>query len=479
MAAAPKAPEFADSLRWLNTNTPPKITGSLGKVVLIYFWTPSNVNSINLLPDIRALENKFENGLVVVGVLCPKFPRESDPAGALKAVNRLFIRHPVALDPDFALWRKFGVTAWPTVAIIDAEGHLRRILRGDDRGDELDATVTFLLDEAAGKEIRNYGQNPRVLREENSGPLQFPCALLIARDHIYISDSGNNRILEVKEDGRITRVFGSGNPGFWDGTLQNGGFNSPRGLAISENYLYVADTGNHAIRRVNLYSGDIETVAGVGKPRKTVVVATPNVRRTPLVSPVGLAVHGPSLFITVTGLNQIWRLDLKNNRIGWFSGSGRHGLVNGAAAKAAFASPMGMAVGEHQLFVADADSSSVREVQIQTGAVSTRSGRGTFTFGCEDGVRKQALMQYPMDVALNVNKQQLWIADSYNNRLRLMDVKSGRITSPVLHHQFNEPNCIVSHGRVLWIADTNSHDIVRVHMADRACEPFKIIQAAV
>ncbi|MDJ0655887.1 MAG: thioredoxin-like domain-containing protein [Xanthomonadales bacterium] len=479
MSDRTRIPEFSDSLNWVNTTAPPSVEECRGKVMLIYFWTPSNVNSLNFLPEIRALENKHENGLVVVGIVCPKFPREGSTASILKAVNRLFLRHAVAMDADFNMWQQYGVKAWPTAAVVDAEGCLRKMVSGDEVEKKLDAMVSTLLDEAASREIRNYGSLRMSRKPEKSAILQFPTCIHHDREHVYISDTGNNRILELTENGRILRVFGSGNPGFWDGMLENSGFNAPRGLAVAENYLYVADSGNHAIRRVNLFSGEIETVMGTGKPGRQVVSGQTALREIEMMMPMGLVAHGPNLYITMAGMNQIWRLDLKNNHVSWLSGSGQHGLVNGKASRAAFATPMGIALHNKTAFVIDADSSAVREISLGSGGVRTKAGRGTFTFGREDGGRTKALMQFPTDACLSANREQLWIADTFNNCLRLMDISSGQITTPAIEHEFHEPTCVRCHDRKLWVADTNAHSIICVHLADRACEPFDIIETGI
>ncbi|MEM9531135.1 MAG: thioredoxin-like domain-containing protein [Pseudomonadota bacterium] len=478
MAEKAKAPELPRQLQWVNTDKPPDIAKCRGKVVLIYFWTPSNFNSRALLLDIRALENRHENGVVVIGIVCPKYPRECTPASIQKAINRHFIRHPVALDSDFTLWQQYGVRSWPSAAVIDAEGQLRLLTEGDDAGEALDEAVDALLDEAASKDIRDYTQLAAARRSEPAGLLKFPTAILPARGHVYISDSGNNRILEVSEKGRLIRVFGSGNPGFWDGALDNSGFNFPQGLSVTENYLYVADTGNHAIRRINLFTGEVETVMGTGKAAKTMTLAETNLREIGCNSPVGLASKGPDLYISMAGSHQLWRLDLKNSQVSWHSGSGQLGLINGERAKAAFACPMGLTVHGDVLLVADADSSAVREVNIKTGDISTRTGRGTYTFGCEDGGRANALMQFPCDVALSLNREQLWIADTYNSRIRLLDLASNRLTTPAIDYEFSEPTYLTVYDHALWVADSNAHQILQVHLADRSVKPFDVVETS-
>jgi thiol-disulfide isomerase/thioredoxin len=456
-----RAPELPDELEWVNSNFAPSIAASKGKVVLLYFWTYSNINSLNMLPEIRAMENKFENGLVVIGIHCPKFPHEEKSANVLKTINRLFIRHPVATDKEYSVWHAYGVNAWPSVAVVDAEGYLRQVYRGDDCIRHIDRQIGELLNEAANQNIRNYGRVRTERKPESKSTLKFPSAVVAARGMLYVADSANNRILEIKESGRVVRVFGSGNPGFWDGTLNNAGFSLPRDLAVYENYIYVADTGNHAIRRINLFNGEIETLVGNGKPGRMVVRAQREMREVSLVSPVSLTIQGPDLYITVAGMNQIWKMDLKAGTIGWFSGTGQAWIVDGEATQAAFAHPMGISACDPFLYVADADGSAIREIRCQSGHVQTRMGKGVYMYGDEDGPGGRALLQYPMDV-----------------KIRKFDLKSGELRTPDFNYEFSEPFGLTFHEGTLWVANTNAHEIVRVDTISRHCDRLEIVETS-
>jgi len=310
-----RAPELPDSLTWINCSLPPAIANSRGKVVLLFFWTYSNINSLSMLPQLRSLENRYENGLVVIGVHSPKFEHEHEPENVLKTINRLFLRFPVCSDPEFEVWQSYGLEAWPSVAVIDTDGYLCRIFSGDDVLRPLDNLVGELLDLASARESRNFTRVARASKPEPKSTLKFPTAVVAARGLLYVADCANNRVLELNENGRVVRVFGSGNPGFWDGVLENSGFNLPRDLVVYENYIYLADTGNHAIRRINLFNGEVETLIGDGKPGKMIVRDSHDLREVSLCHPVALALHGPALYISNAGMHQVWKLDLKANTL--------------------------------------------------------------------------------------------------------------------------------------------------------------------
>ena len=109
-----------------------------GRAVLLWFWSYDNVHCWNLLPDLTYLENRYHDGLTVIGIHTPKYPHQRDSGAVLKAVNRLHIRHPVANDPDHLLWREYGVDAWPSAVLIDAEGLISAIIPGEGRRQDLD-----------------------------------------------------------------------------------------------------------------------------------------------------------------------------------------------------------------------------------------------------------------------------------------------------------------------------------------------------
>src|SRR5690606_26051865 len=96
-------------------------------------------------------------------------------------------------------------------------------------------------------------------------PLLFPGGLAATEDRLYVADSGHHRILECNHAGRVLRQFGMGTADFIDGDLEQSAFRRPHGLALVRDVLYVADTGNHALRRIMLRSGRVDTICGNGR----------------------------------------------------------------------------------------------------------------------------------------------------------------------------------------------------------------------
>jgi thiol-disulfide isomerase/thioredoxin len=462
MSARLPAPELPGTLSWVNAREKPSLAKLRGRVVLLHFWAYSNANCLNVLPDLRYLENKYHDGLTVLSVHCPKFAAERTEANLVKAVNRHYVRHPVAHDLDFLCWQLYGIRAWPTVAVIDPDGALVRVMLGEGRRIELDALVGSLLDEAASRDARVYESVQAVTRPEPKMPLRFPGKVLATDTALFVADSGHNRILECAHDGRIVRQFGSGNPGFWDGRGTDAGFSNPQGMAMIKDILYVADSGNHAIRRVRLINGEVDTIAGTGLQGHSVVSDAAEPQTVALNGPCALAATTDRLFIALSGQRQIWQLDMVRMRLGVLAGSGRHGSVDGPAGQAGFAQPAGLACHGQMLYIADADASSVRALRLNDFVVRSLVGVGPYEFGDVDGLPDKARLQYPTSIAVDPGGSILWVADTYNNKIKALSLRGGGVRTLALPYRFHEPTGISVAAKCLWIANTGAHEIVRI-----------------
>lgn len=464
MSARAPAPEFPADLEWVNARQPPRVADLRGRVGLLWFWTYDAVNCWNMMRELRQLADRYHDGLGVIGLHCPKYPQQCDGEALLHAVDRFGLRHAVANDAAFRVWQDYAVEAWPTIVLIDAEGGVAARLTGEGGLAELDARVAALLEEASSRDARVYGPPPPVVRPRARGALAFPGGVLADGELLYVADSGHHRILECRHDGRIVRSFGAGHAGFVDGPAGEAAFDHPRGLARARDSLYVADRGNHAVRRIDLAAGRVDTVLGNGiagrsRPdRADPALTTPN-------TPLALAAIGDQLFVAVAGQNQVWCLDLAANQVSVLAGSGELGLVDGSAAEACLAQPSGVAVWGRHLLVADAAASALRWIDSRDGRVETLLGTGLYEFGDATGKREDARLQNPLAVAIEPHGM-IFVADSYNHSLKLFDRKRGSVRALPLQHRLDEPQALALADNRLWIANTNLHEIVCVDLAN-------------
>ncbi len=469
-----KAPELADGLEWFNVIEPVRIADQRGRVVLLDFWTYSSINCMHTHHDLRHLEDKFGDRLLVISIHSPKFPHERVPANLQKAINRYPVRHPVVNDPSFKTWKQYNIRAWPSLIFIDPDGYIVGLLAGEGRRDQLEKLIEKALRKAAEDMVTP--DRPLALErkpEPNNSSLYFPGKILATENSIYISDSGHNRIVVINHHGRINRVFGMNSAGMLDGFTDSAAFNHPNGMVKVKDALYVADTGNHAIRRINLVNGEVETIAGNGKQGRYESMRYNDARTASLNSPWDLAYDKGYLYISMAGQHQIWRLHLSNNVLERFVGTGREDLTDGVASNSALAQPSGLALGGNALFVSDAETSAVRIVRIPDGKINTLVGEGLFEFGDRDGTGKEVRLQYPLDVEFSEADNIVYIADSFNNKIKLLDITTKAVHSLEFDGLY-EPSGISLHKNFLWIANTNNHCIGRLDLQSGLYETLEL-----
>src|SRR5262249_48513772 len=134
------------------------------------------------------------------------------------------------------------------------------------------------------------------------------------------------------------------------GSFDSASFSRPQGLVLSDNNLYVAETENHLIRRVDLKTRTGETIAGTGRQSRE-HGASSTATKVALNSPWDLNLVARTLYIAMAGPHQIWKLDLDKQEISTFAGTGREARLDGPVDEAAFAQPSALATDGQSLFV--------------------------------------------------------------------------------------------------------------------------------
>lgn len=456
------APDFSDRLEWVNCD-PLTMRELRGRVVMLAFWSAGSALGHNLLNDVVQIQARHSDSVTAIAVHTPKFDAERSSRLALKACNRLGLRIPVAHDPDFELWQRCQVRAWPTLVLIDTDGHIADSFVGDLHREAIDNSVRAIL-ERAGAGGRVFEHTLPTVRAEPRLPLAFPGGLAVGPTHLYVADSSHHRVLECSHDGRVMRQFGSGNPGFLDGSIIESGFFSPRGLCLTRDLLYVADTGNHALRRIRLMDGEVDTIAGSGRPGLIAGTVSGAPNTLPLDAPWALAGSNDRMYIAMAGASQVWEYDLTKRAMRVLVGAGSIGLSDGQGEKALMAQPAALALIQQTLYVADSAASAIRGVHLVTGQAHTLIGQGLYEFGDQDGARHTALLQHPLGLTLDARSPLLWIADSYNCQIKSLRLGGGELRRYELGYRLHEPAALACSTGVLWIANTNAHEVLRVDL---------------
>uniref|UniRef100_A0A3B5LKD8 NHL repeat-containing protein 2 n=1 Tax=Xiphophorus couchianus TaxID=32473 RepID=A0A3B5LKD8_9TELE len=511
-----KIPDFQPGLEWLNTTEPLSLSKELaGKVVLLDFFTYCCINCMHILPDLHQLEKRHsvEDGLVIIGVHSAKFPNEKVLDNIQNAVLRYDICHPVVNDNEATLWHELEVSCWPTLLLLGPRGNLLFSLVGEGHSERL----TLFADSALRyyrEQLKTHSVGIKLYRDSlPPSILSFPGKVAVDQGNkkLAIADTGHHRILVVSSaTGELLHVVGGPGRGRQDGILSEASFNSPQGVAIKGDAVYVADTENHLIRKVDLVQGRVSTLAGVGT-QGTDKEGGAMGPQQPISSPwdVTLGSADNVLWIAMAGTHQIWALFLEDGKlpkggdykagtcVRWAGSGSEENRNNAYPHKASFAQPSGLALAAEEpwscLYVADSESSSIRTLALKDGAVKhlvggERDPLNLFAFGDVDGKGVDAKLQHPLGVAWSAEQSRLYVADSYNHKIKVVDPKmkqcatlagtgeAGDALGPQFTKTcFNEPGGICISGNLLYVADTNNHKIKVLNLDSNSISLVRLV----
>ncbi len=480
-----RAPELTGHRGWLNTDKPLSLAALKGKFVLLDFWTYGCINCIHIIPDLKRLEEKYAKQLVVIGVHSAKFENEKETENIRRIIMRYEIEHPVVNDAEFTIWRSYGVRAWPTQVLIDPAGYIVGSVSGEGNYEAIDEALTSGVEEFRRRGELNEQPLKLALERAKVGdlPLAFPGKILAdaKSDRLFIADSNHNRIVITRLDGTLIETIGTGAQGSADGSTERATFYRPQGMALDGDVLYVADTENHLLRRVNLKLKTVETIAGTGEQSRIYGQAGA-ARSIALNSPWDLQLAGRTLYIAMAGPHQIWKMDLDKNLVSTYAGSGREARTDGSLLMAAFAQPSGLASDGKTLYIADSESNIIRAIDTSLGVVETLVGGDLFEFGDVDGAGDDVRLQHPLGLAMFDGK--VLIADTYNHKIKQLDTKAQTVktlfgtgkpgqqdgASPT----FYEPGGLsIAQGK-LYVADTNNHAVRVVDLKTGEAQTLKL-----
>jgi sugar lactone lactonase YvrE len=487
------APELAGGTHWINTGKPLTLKDLKGKVVILDFWTLCCINCMHIMEELTALEEKYKNEVVVIGVHSPKFETEKNNETLRKAVLRYELKHPVVNDADKKIWTAYNAQWWPTIAVIDPEGKVVAGSAGEPQVSfqGIEKVVDGLI--AKHRKSKTLDDTPlrfdtAKFRDGPDTPLYFPGKVVAdgKGKRLFIADSTHHRIVVTDLDGKKIAVAGSGQPGKADGAFERAEFDDPQGMAVDGDTVYVADRKNNCVRVLDMKAQKVSTLPGTTK-----TFQIPKTARAMECTPWDVWLDGQRLFVAMSGSHQIWLYNLKTGKFAAFAGDQDENIQDGAPFRAKFAQPSGLAGDGKTLYVADAEVSAIRTVPMDgAGDVGTLVGRGLFAFGDRDGPGRvsdvsarpttEALLQHPLAVAVHQGKQ-LYVADTYNSKLKVIDLTNGGVTTvlggPAKKGEepvFNEPAGLSILGDTLYVADTNAHRIRTVDLKTKAVKTLEL-----
>lgn len=476
------APEFVEGLDWINTSEPLTVADLRGKIVVLDFWTYGCINCMHMIPTLNALEEKYSDELVVIGVHSAKFENEGQTENLREIVQRYEMHHPVINDADFDVWgqyRRYGVNAWPTFAVIDPRGNLFAVQSGEIPFEAFDGVIGNMA-----TCFDTFGELDRspidVIDPELSyspaRALNYPGKLLVDTDgsRLFIADSVNHRfVIADLNTFEILDTIGTGSLGYVDGDFDTAQFYKPQGMALRDNVLYVADTFNHTLRAIDLDAETVTTIAGTGQqgrgyPRGERFEALAIDLRSPWDVEFG---DDGLLYVAMAGTHQIWSMDLDAGEMAFAVGNGREAQYNSTLLNSELAQPSGLYFEDGVLYFADSESSTIRAADFNTDRVSVVSGttdNNLFDYGDIDGALGDNRLQHALGVVGDGNGT-LYIADTYNSKIKAVDLntletvtlfggdEAGFADGDGTTARFNEPGGLGYADGVLYVIDTNNH----------------------
>jgi sugar lactone lactonase YvrE len=309
-------------------------------------------------------------------------------------------------------------------------------------------------------------------------PLILPSAIVFdAAGNLYFAETGHHFIRKLDTLGNITTIAGTGTQGFSgdEGPATSAALDSPQGLALdTANNLYIADTHSHRIRELNLTTGNIITVAG-NAPGFSGDTGPATSAQLNLPTALALDATG-NLYIADTGNHRIRKLSLTTGIITTIAGTGTQGFSgdDGPATSAAIDSPTGLAIDTAgNLYLADTHNNRIREIAASTGTITTIAGNGSPGFSGDAAAATSAALALPHGLSFDAAGN-LYLADTANHRIRRIDALTGIIATvagdgtqafsgdggPATSASLDSPGATsLSPANLLTLSDTNNERI--------------------
>src|SRR5271163_1965981 len=315
------------------------------------------------------------------------------------------------------------------------------------------ASVALLATIAVGASA--FAQEMQGLQAQSGPRLDFPAGLATDGRSVYVANSRNNTVESIDLTARSLRIVAGKlfQEGSNDGNGEAARFNSPDGMTINGQNLYLCDTNNSDIRQITI-SGAVTTVAGTanigGTEDGTGAAAHFNL-------PTQITTDGTSLYVADSGNSAIRRITLADFKVKTIGGqAGTSGKTEGGVDKSVFAGPRGVAVDKKFIYVADTGNDVIRKIDINTLETSALAGTGED--GDKDGPAAQAQFNNPG--AICTDGTFLYVLDADNHSIRKIDLNANTVTKLTLVNGHIGSGCaMTSDGKQLYFSDTTENAV--------------------
>lgn len=293
--------------------------------------------------------------------------------------------------------------------------------------------------------------------------------------YLYVADLNNHTIRKLDiASGAVTTLAGvAGKKGSSDGKGALARFNRPYGITTDGEYLYVTDSNNHSIRKIEIESGVVSTIAGVvgevgyddgaGKQAKFFI-------------PEGITTDGESLYISDTHNHSVRKIELDSGVVSTFAGlSGAPGFLDSTGSKSRFYYPKGITTDGRNLYLVDFGNHRIRKITLNGAVVTTLAGANSADLLDESTGQQSEAVHFNYPTGITTDGRNLYIVDTFNRAIRKTAIAGSAVTTiagkPDLEGgsdgfgfdaRFKDPVGITSDGSSLFVTDSGNHTVRRI-----------------
>ncbi|MFT4511873.1 MAG: hypothetical protein ACI89X_000974 [Planctomycetota bacterium] len=424
---------FPSTWRWLDRPPVSLATGLAGHVVVVLYWRLGCLHSRVALYELAMAISSFtDQAVAMVAVHVPTCDEERDDERLRRFVRALPLPVTVAISQDASLARM------PTMRLLDAKSVVRVQADGVPRRGALRDAVQALLDEAS-----RTGRGAEVPFVPVAMPVSsawLPTAVASDGDRIWVASARNRQVFGLDQDGNVDIVVGSGAALADDGSAEVAAFSSPTSLAVHDEYLVVADSHHHTLRAIERSTGEVTTWCGTGYLGNDGMGGSYG-RDQALSSPSGIVSRDGGLFVCQAGTDQLWQIDpMTGSAMAWLGGDiADYGGDSYADQGADFGEPVGLADDEETLWVVEARGHTLSAVDLAHVQ------------------RRTVCTDFRRPVAVAVHGGRVFVADAYQAAVFVVNAIDGvceRFAGS--DHGLVEPVSLAVHGDRLVIADAGA-----------------------